>query len=283
MHSNLVKGAALIMLSELLFVLMGALVRSLSVDLNNEMVVFFRNLFGLQVIIPLFYQHGVTALKTSRPVLHLFRGMAGISAMYCFFYAITNLPLANAMILKMTAPLFIPVIAWLWLKEQLNKMIAPIILIGFSGVALIIKPDLALIDSVALIGLAGGFFAAIAKTTVKKLTSTERPATIVFYFALSGLVFSSIPAFINWQTPAPGQIFQLLFLGLSASTAQIIMTKGYALAPASQISHYSYSSILYASLIGWIFWDEWMDIWAWFGALLIVISGILVIRFKRRI
>ncbi len=282
MHPKLLKGAALIMLSECFFVLMGTQIRSVSEGLNNEMIVFFRNVFGLQIIIPLLYQHGIQALKTSRPMAHIFRGIAGISAMYCFYYSIANIPLANAMILKMTAPLFIPLIAWLWLKESLSKLIGPVILMGFIGVIFIIKPDMTLMNSVALVGLAGGFLAAIAKNSVKNLTSTEKPITIVFYFALCGLVITSLPALLNWQTPNLTQLSQLLLIGLSAMVAQLIMTKAYSLAPASQISHYSYSSILYASLAGWLLWDEWMDIGSWLGTALIITSGIMLIRVRHR-
>lgn len=259
MNENILKGATFILLSELLFVLMGTLVKTVSEGLPNEMIVFFRNLFGMQVIIPLFIQKGWQAVKTEKASLHLLRGVAGLSAMYCFFYAIANLPLANAMILKMSAPLFIPLIALLWLKEQLNWTIGLAVVLGFIGVAFIVKPDLGVIDSVALIALAGGLFAAIAKSTVKKLTRTEKPATIVFYFALTGLVLSSIPALIVWQTPDSKQLLLLFLLGTLAGTAQYFMTRAYSFAPATRISHFSYSSILYASLIGWLLWDEWMD------------------------
>jgi len=115
MKNNLLKGAFFILLSELFFVLMGTQVRQVSEGLSNEMIVFFRNLFGLQIIIPLLLHQGWSAIKTDKPRFHLLRGLAGVSAMYCFFYAIANLPLANAMILKMSAPLFIPIIAFIWL------------------------------------------------------------------------------------------------------------------------------------------------------------------------
>lgn len=283
MQPGLVKGAVFIMLSELFFVLMGTQVRTVSEGLNNEMVVFFRNLFGLQVIIPLLYQNGWRSLKTARPGLHILRGLVGVSAMYCFFYAIANLPLANAIILKMTAPLFIPIIAWLWLKEKLNSSIALVIFLGFSGVTLIIKPDPGSFNLVALVALTGGFLAAFAKTTVRNLTRTEKPTTIVFYFALSGLLISSLPAFMHWQTPDLNQLMNLLLLGFMAAAGQIFMTRGYSMAPASQISHYSYSSILYATLVGWLLWDEWMDLWAWLGAALIVLSGVMLIQVKRKV
>lgn len=281
MPVSLFKGAVFILLSELFFVLMGAQVRAVSINLSNEMIVFFRNLFGLQIILPLLLQHGFSALKTQKPQLHLLRGLAGVSAMYCYFYAVAHLPLANAMILKMTAPLFIPLIAFMWLKETASWMIVLVISLGFIGVSLIIKPDFNSIDRIALIALCGGLFAAIAKSTVKQLTQTEQPATIVFYFALSGLLISSLPAFINWQTPDSAQLLQLLVLGFLAASGQFLMTKAYSFAPASQISHFSYSSILYASLAGWLFWDEWMDGWSWLGALMVVMSGMLLIKRRR--
>jgi drug/metabolite transporter (DMT)-like permease len=220
-------------------------------------------------------------LRTARPGLHLFRGLAGISAMYCFFYAIAHLPLANAMILKMSAPLFIPLIAWWWLKERLDLRIAAVVLLGFVGVWLILKPDpgqFAEDQKIALIALAGGFFAALAKTTVKKLTGSENPMVIVFYFALTGLLVSAIPAAIAWKTPQGAEWLHLIAVGVLASLGQVLMTRAYGHAPASQISHYGYSSILYASLIGWWLWDEWMDGWAWLGAALVALSGMLLIR-----
>ncbi len=281
MHDDVFKGAMLILLSELLFVLMGTLVKTVSAGLPNEMIVFFRNLFGLQIIIPLLLQQGLGALRTEHAPLHLLRGLAGVSAMYCFFYAIAHMQLANAMVLKLSAPLFIPIIAWLWLQEKLNWTIGFAVLLGFGGVALIVKPDLGLVDPIALIALAGGLFAAIAKSTVKKLTRTELPGTIVFYFAVTGLLVSSVPAFISWQTPSMNQLLLLLLLGTLASLAQFVMTRAYGFAPASKISPFSYSAVLYASLLGWLFWDEWMDSWAWLGAALIVIAGVMLLRRRR--
>ncbi len=281
MPNNVLKGAGFILLSELLFVVMGSQVKSLSQELPTEMIVFFRNLFGLQVILPLLLRQGFGALYTQRASLHLLRGLAGLSAMYCFFYAIANLPLANAMILKMSAPLFIPIIAMLWLGERLNGLIVFAVTLGFAGVALILQPDLEGFDSVALIAVAGGFFAAIAKTTVKKLTSSENPATIVFYFALTGMLLSSVPAYLVWTPPNAQQMLQLLLLGTAAASAQFVMTRAYSFAPASKISHYAYSSVLYASLLGWLFWDEWMNLLGWIGAAMVIASGMVLLKRER--
>jgi len=105
----------------------------------------------------------------------------------------------------------------------------------------------------------------------------------VFYFALTALTVSSLPALLHWQTPNATQFWQLILLGLLASGGQFFMTLAYSYAPASQISHFSYSSILYASLAGWLLWGEWMDGWAWLGAGLVVLSGVLLLKTKKQI
>jgi len=166
---------------------------------------------------------------------------------------------------------------------MLSPMIGLVVLLGFIGVTLIIKPDFGGMDAVAIIAVAGGFFAAIAKSTVKFLTHTDKPASVVFYFAFTAMLVSSIPAILNWQTPTLMQFLQLILLGLLASAGQFFMTLAYSYAPASQISHFSYSSILYASLAGWLLWGEWMDGWAWLGAGLVVLSGVLLLKKKQQV
>lgn len=280
MPQSIYRGAAFLLLSEACFVLMGTQVRTISAHLSNEMIVFFRNLLGLLLVLPLLWRAGRIQWKTDHLPLHLLRGLAGVSAMYCFFYAIAHLPLANAMILKMTAPLFIPLIAWLWLGERITLAMLLMIALGFVGVALIVKPAFHGVDPVALIALAGGWFAAVAKTTVRRLTATESPTTIVFYFALTGLVVSVVPAISVWQTPSGTQFSALLLLGLFASAGQLSMTHAYQCAPASQISPFSYSAILYASFVGWWLWGELLDQWAWLGAGLIAAAGLMLLRYQ---
>ena len=114
----LIRGALLIISAELMFALMGASIRQVSTDLNNGMVVFARNLVGLALLSSLLLRPGQLDLRTRVPHLHLLRGGAGLGAMYCFYYAIAHMPLADAMLLKLTAPLFIPLVALLWLDER---------------------------------------------------------------------------------------------------------------------------------------------------------------------
>jgi len=280
--SPLLRGALYILLSELMFVLMGTQIKLIAVELPNELIVSVRNAVGLLLVLPILFKHGFHTLKTAHPGLHLIRGSMGLLAMYSFFYAIANLPLANAMILKMSAPLFIPFIAYFWLKEGLTLRLIALSLIGFCGVALVIQPGFSDYDKVALIALSGGLFAAFAKTTVRRLTHTEPPYRIVFYFALIGFIFSLIPLFPAWVDPSPEGWIRLMLVGLFATLGQLFMTRGYGQANAAELSPFSYSSVLFASVIGWLFWGEWMNLLAWFGTLILMTTGVLLVQRKRQ-
>src|SRR5690554_3640783 len=115
------QGAALLALSALLFASMGVLIREASITVNNENIVFFRNIIGVVFFLPLLLSKGLKPFKTKRLKSHLMRTTYGLAAMYCFFYAIAHLPLADAMVFTYSAPIFTPVIAYFWLKESLTK------------------------------------------------------------------------------------------------------------------------------------------------------------------
>ncbi len=159
---NPARGALLVTGAALMFASMGMLVRFASAQLAYEQVVFFRNLFGFLVLVPIVLQQGaVKTLRTERLVLHVVRSLFGLAAMYCFFYAIAHLPLSDAVLLNFTAPLFIPFIAIFWLREQVTARVAVAMLIGFLGVLIILQPGSGVYSPAALVGLASGAFAAV--------------------------------------------------------------------------------------------------------------------------
>jgi drug/metabolite transporter (DMT)-like permease len=283
MHeSRLYLGALYIIGAELMFASMGATIRFVSDDLNNPMVVFARNLIGLLFLLPWLLRNGPGSFKTRVPHLHLLRGLAGVSAMYCFFYAIAHMPLANAMLLKLTAPLFIPIIALFWLQERFTWHVVAALTVGFAGVGVILAPDLASASSVSLIALAGGAFAAVAKVTVRRLSRSESGPLIVFYFAATGLLVSSLPLPWFWQTPTPEQLRWLVLLALFATAGQLLLTRGMASAPAARLGPFTFFSVLFGAALGWFLWDEQVTLATSVGALLILLSAFLTGRGRKR-
>jgi len=270
-------GAAAIVASELSFASMGAAVKAASTSLPNEMIVFMRNAVGAAVLLPLLMRGGLPSLRTAVPQLHLLRALLGLSAMYCFFYALGELSLAHGMLLKMTSPIFIPLIAWLWLREGTPPLAAAAVPVGFAGVALVLKPDGAF-EWATLVALLGGFLAAVAKITVRRLSRTEPTIRIVFYFALIATAVSAIPLAWSWTQPGPTQWGLLVLCGLLGTAGQLLLTRGYALASPSRISPFTYFSVVFGSLYGYAFWNEVPDSLFVIGAVLIAAAGVLAVR-----
>lgn len=283
---QLLLGASFIVLGEFFFATMGVGIRLVSAELPNAMVVFGRNLIGLMLIAPWLLRNGIGDVKTPVPGLHLLRAFAGIGAMYCFFYAIAKLPLAEAMLLKLTAPIFMPLIAMLWLQEQVTALLWVALGIGFAGVALILGPEpgtaeWAGVSPVALVGLLGGVLAALAKVTVRRLSRTEPIGRIVFYFSLIGVGISAVPLLRFWQVPTLGALLLLLGIGVAATFGQLSLTRGLSLAPASRMGAFGYFSVVFGAGYGWVFWDEPLTLSVLSGSLLIAIGGLLAGRSRR--
>jgi drug/metabolite transporter (DMT)-like permease len=276
------QGAALLALSALLFSLMGVGIREVSGSVNNESVVFFRNLVGVLFFLPLILLKGVGPLKTTRIKSHLWRTSYGLAAMYCFFYAIAHLPLADAMLFTYSAPLFTPLIAWWWLKEPLSKRMLLTSCIGLLGVLLVAKPSTALFSGNALIGMSVSVLAAFAFVSIREMSDTEPAYRIVFYFSLFSALASAIPLSWAWQPLSNHELRLLLGIGLLATTSQIIMSKAYGMAPPGLIGPFAYLAIVFAGVIAWLRWGETPDLTSLIGAALIFASSLLSIARRSR-
>lgn len=276
---NLKRGAAYMIASGLLFAAVGVSVRLLSASLPNEMVVFFRGLLGLAALLPLLWHRGLGSLQTRRLGGHVARGLSGLAAMYCYFYAIAHLPLAEATLLNYSTPLFVPFMALFWLRERFPPRLWAGIVVGFVGILLVLRPELELFTPVALVGLASGMLAALSMVSIRHLTRTEPAFRIVFYFSLTCTVGSAVPLLWSWQTPDASLWLLLLAMGTTASLGQLLLTRAYARAPAAQVGPFSYATVVFAAVAGWALWGEVPDALSFTGAALVCLGGILTIRY----
>lgn len=273
------RAAAFALLAAASFALMGSLIKFATAELNNPMVVVLRNAFGLLVLAPWLFRHPLNRLATARPGMHLLRCVIGLSAMYCFFFAIGELPLATAMLFNYATPLYVPLIAWLWLGEKPAWRLLPIVLLGFAGVALILRPGGdSFADWAGLVGLGAGVLAAAAFVSIRRLSRTEPPLRIVFWFTSLSLGLSLLPLFWAWQTPSAGALGLMAGAGLCASGGQLALTRAYSLAPAAQVAPFNYLVVLFAAGLGWLIWQEVFDPLSIIGALLVIGSSLLALR-----
>ena len=274
---SIVSGAFFIVASELSFAIGAAIIKSVSASLPNESIVFFRNFFGLLILSPLLLRGGTNILQTDRLHLHLVRSGFGMGSMYCFFYGLAHISLADSMLIKSTIPLIIPFVAVLWLKENIFLQVSLASGIGFIGIFLILKPD-GQMNWASLVALASSVMAAIAFVTVRKLSATEPSLRIVSYFAIVGLIVSAIPLIRFWQTPTLIQWLMLIGIGLSTTIGQLLLTRGYSSAPAASVGIFTYTSVPFGAFLGWLFWQELLDTNFFIGAVLILLAGSIVLR-----
>lgn len=276
-RNNLRQGAIYATYAAAAFSLTGVCVKLAAATASNEVIVFFRCFFSLLAFTPWLLRRGPGVLKTQRPGGHLLRAAFGCAAMYCFFYSIAHLPLAEAMLLTYSTPLFVPFIAWLWIAEKPPLVAFPASLLGLLGLALIVKPGSADINwSAGLIGAAAGLFAACAMVNIRRISDTEPPERIVFYFAALATAISAVPLLWAWQTPDLRTFALLAGAGITATLGQLNLTRAYACAPAARVGPFTYLAVIFSALLAWLLWDERMDQWSVLGSAIVIATCVLV-------
>ncbi len=274
-----VAGGLWVLASALLFAGVGALVKAASAELPSEVVVFFRNAVAMAFLLPwLMLRKRGLSLKTSCLHLHLLRSAAGLSAMYCFFWTLKTMRLADATLLCYTQPIFIPLIERLWLKEPVPRDTLAAVLLGFVGIAFVLKPGSGLFQPAGLVGLAGGALVALAMVGIRRMTATEPVPRVVFYFTTFGTLVSAVPLAWAWRTPGEGALAALVAIGGLAIIAQMCLTRGYSLAPAGQVGPFNYANVVFAAVLGWLFWGERLDLPTAVGAGITCAAGIIALR-----
>ena len=274
----------------------GALTKILADDMPALEIVFFRNIIGIVLIL--------YALKHTRPTLSggkfyllIQRGMLGFFAMILFFYTVTTIPLGEAITLNKTSPLFVAVLAYYLLGEKLNLRTVFALFTGFMGIAFILKPFGMSISYEHLLGILGGFFAASAYATIKKIKDIYDSRIIVLSFVGIGTIMPAIlflispyinpPKFIEFLfpvfiMPSTAYVWSLIiFMAIISTLSQWLLTKAYSHSNLSIIGVISYTNIPFSIGIGYMLGDKFPDFLTWLGIGLIILGGFLVGLKKR--
>jgi drug/metabolite transporter (DMT)-like permease len=266
----------------LFFAGMGMAVKVASGSLSNAQVVFIRNGLGLVALLPWLPSLGAHGLRTTRLPNHLLRGLLGLLNMYCLFYAIGRLRLADAILLNYSTPLIMPLVERFWLGEPLPRRVWGPIGVGFVGIALVLKPGVGVFQPAAAVALAAAVFGATAQVGVRRLTATEPPTRIVFYFAMISTLISAVPAARVWTPPAAALWWVLVAMGILATLGQMSLTRAYAQAPAAQVGPFIYTSVVFAAILEWVLLGNAPDGLSVMGAVLVTAAGALALRLQAR-
>jgi drug/metabolite transporter (DMT)-like permease len=283
------KGIQYMLFASVMFAFMGAAAKELSDSMSSVEVVFFRNIFGVFLILISIYNSPLKQIGGKFWLL-VFRGMAGFIALLFFFYNIAEISLGEAMTFSKTSTIFTAILAYFLLKEKLGTKGWIGVFVGFIGIVFVTEFDGSSLEKTDYLGILSGVGAALAYTSVRELRKFYDSRAIVLSFMTIGtigpLLLMIISTFYSndsldfmlgtFVMPESNDWTYIILLGIFATLAQIYMTKAYSCAKAGIIGTISYSNILFSIILGLFLGDNFPSISIVFGILLIVLSGLLV-------
>jgi len=289
MEDTTKRGMQYMLFASLLFAFMGALAKDLSTNMSSVEVVFFRNVFGVFIILYSIYKKPLQQ-KGGKPFLLIFRGLIGFLSLLMFFYIISKISLAEAMTFSKTSTIFTAVFAYFFVKEKLGYQGWLGIFVGFIGILFITGFDGSQLEKTDWLGILTGVGAGLAYTSIRDLRKYYDSRTIVLSFmglgTIGPIILMGMAPYYSGDTfdfmiapfimPKQDEWIIILLLGIVATFAQIYMTRAYSCAKAGIIGTISYSNIVFSIVLGIILGDAFPTIWILLGIILIVISGLLV-------
>ena len=265
-----------------LFGCMGVCVKFAAENNDSGEIVLWRCVVALLVI------SAMTALRrqslaTRHLRSHALRSLSGFSALFLYFYAITQLPLATAVTLNYTSPIFFVVWQMLLKGFRPTRLAWFAVLLGFLGVVLLLRPSVDNDHVIgALLGLVSGGLAGLAYFHIRQLGALGEPEwRTVFYFSLFSVIGAALWAGwhgVHW--PETPDIAWLVGAGLFATGAQLALTRAYRLGKTLFSNALAYTTVIFASLFGWMFFGERIDAAGWVAVALIMLSGVIASRVR---
>ncbi|MCA0187797.1 MAG: DMT family transporter [Proteobacteria bacterium] len=278
-------GAGLAMVALILFVLLDATAKHLSSRYPVPLLIWARYTVHLALMLILLGPRLRSRLyRTGRPLLHLLRSGLLLGTSLCGLAAFNRLPLAEATAVIFASPVIVVLLARPLLGEQIGPWRSTAVVMGFAGVLLVARPGGGLGPEGIAFALAAAVFYAVYQILTRKMSRTESPVTLLFHTALTGSVVMSaaLPGFDHGPTPDARECLLFLAMGTLAASAHFLLTKAFREAPASLLSPMLYVQIVWATLFGWLVFDQVPDALALGGMAVIGIAGILIAVDGRR-
>ena len=266
--------AALLMLgSTVFFGLMVIAIRLASDTLHAFEIAFFRNFFGLMAALPLLLKHGPGLLKTTQLPRYFIRCVIGVASMLCGFWAIGHLPLAQAVSLSYSTPIFVTIAAVIFLREHVRARRWAAVVLGFIGVLVIVQPGSASFSIGTLVALAAAVLSGIVAIQIKQLSYTEPADRIVFYTTLLWVPMSIVPALFVWEWPQGIAWLWVFAAGTLGTGGHMLWTRALKLGDVSALTPISFMQLPLVAVAGWLLFDEGLSRWTAIGAAIIFIAN----------
>ena len=278
---NRKKGIICVLISWVFFTTLIALARIATEKTSVPVVLLFQNFVGLLMITPWMIRKGKKSLYLSKIKAIAIRSLAGYLCYAFIFLAVQRISLVNTVLLSNSAPLFIPLIIWLWKGVKIDKGLWLGILIGFFGIAFILRPTGEIINVGALFGLGAAICVSISSIAKRRLVKTEPVHTILFYYFLISTLLSIPFSIETWRTLDKETLLLLCSIGLLFFCGQIFFSNAFKYEKPSFLSSFSYSAVIYGALIQWIIWGNFPSWCTIMGIVVVCTGGILTITHGR--
>jgi drug/metabolite transporter (DMT)-like permease len=263
------RAASLMLGSTMFFGLMVVAIRLASETLHTFEIAFFRNFFGLIAALPLLIRHGPGLLKTTQFPRYVFRCLIGICSMLAGFWAIGHLPLAQAVSLSYSTPLFVTLAAAALLNEKVRARRWTAVGLGFLGVLIIVRPGSTEFSIGAVVAVLAAVLSSIVAIQIKQLSQTEPADRIVIYTTLLWVPMSLLPALAVWQWPQGITWLWVIAAGIMGTGGHMLWTRALKLGEVSALTPISFMQLPIVALFGWWLFGETLDRWTLLGAAII--------------
>lgn len=282
-QSNNFKAITAMLLAVFCVTIMSVQAKLIGIEYNAVQITFARAIVVLILLMPFIYKlGGLNFLKTKKPFLHFFRGLAGLIGNVMFFLAFQRLPVADVTVISQAVPIFSCILAIIFLGETIGWRRWTAITIGFLGVIIAINPSVN-IAVASLYALGGTLMWSTTIIFLRLLGSTEHPVKTVFYFMLVSVLITSIFQPFLWKEPSFEVILLFIGIGIAALLTQLLMTYALQKAPASIVSPFNYTGIVWAIIFDYIIWNAHPMFATIFGGIIITISGIYIFKREAKI
>jgi drug/metabolite transporter (DMT)-like permease len=283
-QSDVVRGYLWALAATLCFTIVETTAKALGRSgIDPFQITFFRCFVGGICVVPFMIRAGSGALRTNRVLGHAGRTFFGCASVALGFYAITHLEFAEAVALSYTRPLFLVVLAVLFLGETVRWRRWIATAIGFVGIIVMLRPEAGAFTLAHALAILAAFCVAVVGVLVKQLSATERPEAIIFYFGVLSSLLALPPALAVWRPLDAVSLAALCVIGVVGTTGQYFVIRAYRLVEATQIEPIDYIKLLIATAIGFVGFGEWPDVWVFVGAGIIIAATLYITRREARL
>lgn len=275
-----VLGILLKLAAVVLFGGMAACVKYVGQDIPIGEMIFVRGIISLAALALIAWRTaGLQVLRTQNWRSHALRSLAGTGAMFAWFMALTLIPMVEATAVAFTQPMFLSVLATLLLGERMHLVRWTALVVGFTGVSIMVSSHLSFGGSSSLgaaFALASALCGALSMVSLRNMSGRENALSITFYYSLATTVCAALTVFWGWPVPTVKQWVLVALIGVLGTAAQLALTSAYRHAEASALAPLDYTSMIVAMVIGYGIFDEMPARSVWLGVPLVIAAGLLI-------